>query len=795
MSPEDLLLELLQLSDTYVRKIDGLRVLQLSAGKAGVVGIKASLLCWELGATVVLTEMPDSKQLRQLVANIQATTTAAQGDAAVANIEQRLFVREHVWGCFESMSGLLRCGGAKNTADASKFHIILCSDCVDLTCESGHKPFLESIKQALNPGTPGTGGVAMVTCVLPTSNQSAESRILQSFLKRAGSSGFDCRCIDKRPGVMQRHLLYEVRCYQLQLDPYHASTENSIRNPSNQTKSGTYCATAKPKDSTIFPSEPRPPPLPPAVCEKMVTEIMTVVGMMTPPTGHINTGHMNTGHMNTGGVGAAGEGAAGVGAESYGAVLDIAAIVRNVKLEQKQTGVLAKGEGSGAGYAGGSGDGASGAGGADGASGALTSSLPGWGWAMDVRRELYDALFEGYDSATGKRISRAERQAKGLKGASSLVYGEIAFEPFALTVLKIKDIYGALQSPGGRFYDVGAGTAKPVFAAAMLHEWELVGGVEILEGLHATSKVVLQRWRAMGQVLQKQTSGTCGTAEKRALENVTVAEATKCNQDAFLEADTEEVKEGEGAKEKKECEGAETDSVAPITGIITRCARLAMTLLHEQLEQEKSEAREENESSSGGGGSSSSGGGDGGGSGSRSAGGDAKNGTGEGAGGVAGSSAGSSAGAGGDSIGRVRIGHDWEQAVEKAVLQTQEGRHEQAKVRPLVLSQLLQTEVQLVCGDATSLDALDWSDGDLVLMNSTCFDTPLLKELSICAERLRKGTFVITFTRPLISNCFTILDKQLYKMSWGAATVFIHQRNARKSRAKEDADMRAAMGL
>jgi hypothetical protein len=84
--------------------------------------------------------------------------------------------------------------------------------------------------------------------------------------------------------------------------------------------------------------------------------------------------------------------------------------------------------------------------------------------------------------------------------AATLVYGEIMFEPFAHALLKvcvaqscfthehvrqavwaqIKHLYGGLATPGGKFYDLGSGTGKPVFAAALLHAWDSCTGKGVL---------------------------------------------------------------------------------------------------------------------------------------------------------------------------------------------------------------------------------------------------------------------------------------------------------------------------
>ncbi len=93
----------------------------------------------------------------------------------------------------------------------------------------------------------------------------------------------------------------------------------------------------------------------------------------------------------------------------------------------------------------------------------------------------------------GKKASSKERDEKELS-ASTLVYGEIRFEPYGLTIEKIKKWYGGLQKPGGVYYDIGSGTGKPTFAACLLHSFDKAYGVEILEGLHKISCSLQDRW-------------------------------------------------------------------------------------------------------------------------------------------------------------------------------------------------------------------------------------------------------------------------------------------------------------
>ncbi len=64
----------------------------------------------------------------------------------------------------------------------------------------------------------------------------------------------------------------------------------------------------------------------------------------------------------------------------------------------------------------------------------------------------------------------------------------------------------------------------------------------------------------------------------------------------------------------------------------------------------------------------------------------------------------------------------------------------------------------------------DWSDGDVIFANSTCFDDQLMESMSEQAEKLKPGAFFVTFTKGLTSKAFELLERKRYRMSWGPAT-------------------------
>ena len=53
--------------------------------------------------------------------------------------------------------------------------------------------------------------------------------------------------------------------------------------------------------------------------------------------------------------------------------------------------------------------------------------------------------------------------------------------------------------------------------------------------------------------------------------------------------------------------------------------------------------------------------------------------------------------------------------------------------------------ITLTHGDAT---VIEWSDADVVFINSTCFEDSLLEKLAAKASDLKPGSFVFTVTKP-----------------------------------------------
>jgi len=83
------------------------------------------------------------------------------------------------------------------------------------------------------------------------------------------------------------------------------------------------------------------------------------------------------------------------------------------------------------------------------------------------------------------------------------------------------------------------------------------------------------------------------------------------------------------------------------------------------------------------------------------------------------------------------------------------------------------TNLSFHIGDAL---LLDWSDGDIVFINSTCFDKDMMQQFGKLAGRLKYGSYVITVTFKLPSKVFELVSSFEADFSWGKGIVLIHRR-------------------
>lgn len=139
--------------------------------------------------------------------------------------------------------------------------------------------------------------------------------------------------------------------------------------------------------------------------------------------------------------------------------------------------------------------------------GALASPRHSPSQQLPTAALLYATLVEPVPISVG--IAAAEADRIGLHGGDAdgkrrghLTYGEIEFAPFATSIARIRAVFGGLGSGDGGarrgvFYDLGSGTGKAVFTAALVHRFERCVGIELLESLHVCAQRLKARWNAV----------------------------------------------------------------------------------------------------------------------------------------------------------------------------------------------------------------------------------------------------------------------------------------------------------
>jgi precorrin-6B methylase 2 len=110
------------------------------------------------------------------------------------------------------------------------------------------------------------------------------------------------------------------------------------------------------------------------------------------------------------------------------------------------------------------------------------------GWYSTVHYDrcltVYKHLFSDINAFA---VSLKERREKDLMGDTTYTYGEIMFYSFVRILEK------AQPKPGEIFYDLGSGSGKAVFIAALVFDFAKVYGIEKLDGLFELSQQQLEK--------------------------------------------------------------------------------------------------------------------------------------------------------------------------------------------------------------------------------------------------------------------------------------------------------------
>eukprot|EP00747_Dinoflagellata_sp_TGD_P162453 gnl/TRDRNA2_/TRDRNA2_180089_c0_seq1.p1 gnl/TRDRNA2_/TRDRNA2_180089_c0~~gnl/TRDRNA2_/TRDRNA2_180089_c0_seq1.p1 ORF type:complete len:299 (+),score=79.78 gnl/TRDRNA2_/TRDRNA2_180089_c0_seq1:123-899(+) len=116
------------------------------------------------------------------------------------------------------------------------------------------------------------------------------------------------------------------------------------------------------------------------------------------------------------------------------------------------------------------------------------------GEVLEERLKLFDAFYGGLSADAIKLASLEERKAKEKEDNLTLTYGELEMPLLNTIMNKVKTDCGPLYAGKGIFLDVGSGAGKACIAAALLHPFQKVVGIECVECLQKYTDEALAKY-------------------------------------------------------------------------------------------------------------------------------------------------------------------------------------------------------------------------------------------------------------------------------------------------------------
>ena len=110
----------------------------------------------------------------------------------------------------------------------------------------------------------------------------------------------------------------------------------------------------------------------------------------------------------------------------------------------------------------------------------------------EIEKAMMMRMMTDDEEGGKKRTSCTNRNNR-----NNFVYGEVVLEPFYDFLSHSSEAYLPQSSSSRKYYDLGSGTGKSVFIAALTGKFSFAGGCEILECLHGVATTVVEDYREM----------------------------------------------------------------------------------------------------------------------------------------------------------------------------------------------------------------------------------------------------------------------------------------------------------
>lgn len=122
---------------------------------------------------------------------------------------------------------------------------------------------------------------------------------------------------------------------------------------------------------------------------------------------------------------------------------------------------------------------------------------------LQERSDIFLELYAEMDAEKAKAISK-EARAQDPEAAANLTYAELDINSLHSILNLIKREYGPLYVGQGTFVDLGSGVGKAAIAAALLHPFQKVVGVEILDPLHNVASDIQGKFAAAAAPIMEE---------------------------------------------------------------------------------------------------------------------------------------------------------------------------------------------------------------------------------------------------------------------------------------------------
>ena len=119
--------------------------------------------------------------------------------------------------------------------------------------------------------------------------------------------------------------------------------------------------------------------------------------------------------------------------------------------------------------------------------------------------EITEWLSSGTSEEEEEESRQKGRRRSRRKSRNNFVYGEVVLEPFFEFVSRSSELCTPTKETK-KYYDLGSGSGKSVFIAALTGKFSFAGGCEILKCLHGVATTVVEDYKQIIEPMMKRSN-------------------------------------------------------------------------------------------------------------------------------------------------------------------------------------------------------------------------------------------------------------------------------------------------